>query len=124
MPSWSYRNLFEWIAGSGESADLEATGSLTLTGTADLQVGASMAAAGTFTLSGSAALTLEAIMAAMGSFVLSSQAALQIGVLLAAAGDLVLNGEASLRTARNAGRLENCGDPISTACADSWMPGA
>jgi hypothetical protein len=38
-----------------------------------------------------------------------------------AAGDLVLDGSGRLRVARNAHRLLDCGDPLSTACSD-WMP--
>lgn len=45
-------------------------------------------------------------------------------ITMAANIPMVMNMEAPLRVARNAGRLEDCGDPLSTACQEGWMPGA
>jgi hypothetical protein len=46
-------------------------------------------------------------------------------ILLAA---IMLTGGATLTgnlmVARHVGRLANCGDPLSTACQEGWMPGA
>lgn len=116
----------EGIWGSAEAAadnTLEASGLLTLSGTADLRdrPAINMSASGSLPLTGSASLQLAVLFAASGSLLLSSSAALTTVIQMIAAGDLVLDGSGRLRVARNATRLHQCGDPLSTACSD-WMP--
>ena len=95
---------FEWGAAEWgsieESDDLAASGSITLDGAASLQLEASLNAVGPLLITGTGALTAE--------------------ILMAAAGSLVLNGSAALKAARFAGRLQDCGAPLSTFCQD-WL---
>jgi hypothetical protein len=99
--SWTTRVLVEYL-GAGADAPFAAAGTLALTDTASLTTTAFMAAVGTLALNGVAALTTAIQMAAGGELRLDS-------------------GGAALRVARNATRLLECGDPLSTACAH-WMP--
>lgn len=80
------------------------------------------AANGTLSLNGTANLTLFAFLAAAGTLALNGAAALTTAITMLAASDLRLDGgSANLRVARNATRLHQCGDPLSTACQE-WMP--
>lgn len=100
MPSWSYRNLFEWLIGGASSPDMAASGDFVLTGTASLQLTQSFGASGSFVLSGAATLTAE--------------------ILMAASGLMELTGEGALRTGKVASILSNCGGPVAADC-DSWL---
>src|SRR5690349_1995500 len=80
------------------------------------------AAIGTLSLNGAADITLTALLAAIGTLALNGVAPLTALVTFVASGELRLDGGgAALRVARNATRLHQCGDPLSTACSD-WMP--
>lgn len=76
----------------------------------------------TATMVGSLQLTVDLVSnIAMTMTVVGGLTAL---VSLASNIPMVMNMLGPLRVARNAERLDNCGDPISTACQDTWMPGA
>ena len=109
MATTAQWGAFEWGEaewGSIEDADapFSANGSLVLSGTASLALTVEFIAAGTLLLSGAAAITAV--------------------IAMVANGDLVILGAANLRVARFAGILDDCGDPLSTACQEGWMPGA
>ena len=82
-------------------------------------------ASGTLVLSGGAALDTDfSTLIAFGSLTLSGAGSITTLVSMSANGLLALLGSGSLRVARNATRLEDCGDPLSTTCQEGWMPGA
>jgi hypothetical protein len=112
--------------GGGAAAELEASGTFVLSGTADLRdrPAINMSASGSFPMTASASLLLAVQFMASGSFLLAAAAALTTEILMEASGDMILTAEGRLRVARNIGRLEDCGDPLSTACQEGWMPGA
>lgn len=89
-----------------------------------IEAGADWTANGSLLLSASAVLTDFPTWIASGALTLSGIGAITTVTLMVAAGLLVITGSGSLRVARFVGRLEDCGDPISTACQDGWMPGA
>ena len=76
------------------------------------------AAVGTLVLNGTANLTLTALLSSLGTLALNGVAALTAQITMAAAGELRLDGSGNLRVARNAERLNRCGDPLSTACQE------
>jgi hypothetical protein len=100
LPSWSYRNLFEWLVGAGGGPAMSASGSFVMSGTAQLQ---------TFQ-------TFDA----EGVFVLSGEATLDTSITMAAAGLMELIGEASLRTGKRVGILSGCGGPLAADC-EEWV---
>ena len=90
----------------------------------DISEGIDWQANGSLVLNGAASLTLTVEFFAAGTLLLSGAAGLTTSVTMIANGDLVILGAANLRVARFAGILEDCGDPLSTACQEGWMPGA
>jgi hypothetical protein len=90
----------------------------------DATEGIDWQANGSLVLNGSASLTLTVELLAAGALLLSGAAGLTTVITMLANGNLVLLGAANLRVARFAGILEECGDPLSTACQEGWMPGA
>lgn len=79
-----------------------------------------MAASATLSLTGAANLQLTHTFAAAASLALTGAAAMTTVISMAAAADLTLDGEGDLFVARILGRLQTCGDPISTAYQD-WL---
>lgn len=98
MPSWSFRNLFEWV-GAGDGP---------------------WAASGTLSMSGTAGLTLTVRFDAVGTLALNSAAAMTTAIQMVSSGILTLLGAAPLFTARKASILSRCGHPMAADC-DSWL---
>lgn len=81
-----------------------------------------MAASGTLTLVGSAALQLQVSFDAVATLSLTGTAALLTDITMATAGVLELTGVGALKVARFARRLVECGEPLTTYCQD-WILG-
>lgn len=101
--------LFEWGAaewGSADSSDAPFAANISMT----------------LTMVGSLQLTVGFV--ANIPMALTMVGGLTTLIQMAADIPMVMSMEGALRVARNAERLENCGDPLSTACQEGWMPGA
>lgn len=82
--------------------------------------GTDLSANGTLSLSGTANLQLEVTFAAAGALALNGSASLLTDITIQANGVLALLTSASLRAAKRAGILSGCGEPLAADC-EQWL---